>query len=420
MDQLLTLLSSKPNEQLHATTTLLIGNRDWLDGKSLVIPFRNVSLMMTYMFENIKKVHHLASPIIEPRTFPQKVVKTTLRAFARLRLYLPASRFNLPNVTRVVYVVHLFSGTLLTYLRWNSGIDHPKWIISRIVKLLQRLPRLCELTLIMNKCSKTFDHIVDCVAKLHNLRKLTFRFIYAHYVGTSFSRPKINSVGKIIAANPDLSHLEVLCDNTRDLAQTLRHVPADRPLKLEHFRLSHPSRNPAAPAPHISSLTSVDLVDSGILQELLKQNIFPPTMTLWMMDQYTIKYLDRHPGIVSLTSYGGTNDSSCSTLLGILSRHSKTLTHLGFYHWTLYKGIRQTQNELALLQCKNLKQLALDYRHEAGGFGVVEPELRMMSLTRSVLFHVLNTTSTEHGTSTGSSIANNCSPSELSHTCCQR
>ncbi|KAF8345371.1 hypothetical protein F5887DRAFT_917358 [Amanita rubescens] len=44
VDQLLTLLSSKPNEQLHATTTLLIANCDWLNGKSFFTPFHQVGL----------------------------------------------------------------------------------------------------------------------------------------------------------------------------------------------------------------------------------------------------------------------------------------------------------------------------------------------------------------------------------------
>ncbi|KAF8326895.1 hypothetical protein F5887DRAFT_1013061, partial [Amanita rubescens] len=228
----------------------------------------------------------------------------------------------------------------------------------------------------MNKWTKKFDHIVDCVAKLHNLRKLSFQFIHAQYIGTSSTRPKINSVAKIIAANPNLTHLEVVGDDIKDLAQTLKHVPADRPLKLEHLCLSHPFRNSAALTPHITSLTSVNLSDSDILKELFKQNIFPPTMMLWMMDEYTIKYLDGHPGIVSLTSYGYSDVSYCSTLLRILSRHSETLTHLGFCHWILYKCIEQTQNELALLQCTNLKQLALDYRPTVSRH-VAAPELQM-------------------------------------------
>ena len=418
MDQLLTLLSSKPNEQLRATTTLFIGSRDWLDGKSVSITFHGMSRLITDIFGNPRSVcYHFFPPIIVPQTFLQRVVRAALRTFARLRLYPPISQFNLPNVSRVVYVVCLFSRTLLTYLRWNSGINPPKWIISRIVKLLEQLPRLSELTLIMNKRTKKFDHIVDCVAKLHNLRKLSFKFIDACYIGSSLTRPKINSVAKIIVANPNLTHLGAVCDNIEDLEQTLRHIPADHPLKLEHLCLSHPFHNLAALAPHISSLTSVNLANSDILKELLKQNIFPPIMTFWMMDQYTIKYLDRHPGIVRLTSYGYSDVSYCSTLLKILSRHSETLTHLGFCHWILYKCIEQTQNELALLQCTNLKELALDYRPSVDGtdrYTVAAPELQMVILTRSAHpCHVLN------ATSTGNSIVNNFSASGLSHTGCQ-
>ena len=378
VDQLLTLLSSKPNEQLHATTALLIANCDWLNGKSLFTPFHQMYAINVVYYDFV-------SPIREP--FPRRVVKTTLRAFAKLKLYLPVSRFNLLNVSHVVYAVYLFSGTLLTYLRWNLGIDPPKWIISRIVKLLQRLPQLCELTLIINKCSKGFDHLVDCVAKLHNLRKLSFKFIYAHYVDINCTHAKVNSVAKIIAANPNLKHLEVLYDDIQDLALMLRHIPADRPLKLEHLRLSRSFCNSAALVPHIFSLTSIDLADSYILKELLKHSIFPPTMTFWMMDQHTIQYLDRHPRIVSLTNYGYL---SYPTLLGILSRHSETLIHLGLCDWALFICFDETQNELALLQCTNLKQLALDYGSIPGRRMAVS-ELQMVSLTRCThLCHVLN------------------------------
>ena len=387
MNQLLTLLSSKPNEQLHATTTLLIANCDWLDGKSIFAPFHQVyAINVVY--------YNFVSPIRAP--FLRRVVKTILRAYAKLKLYLPISRFNLPNVSHVVYVVHLSSGTrLLTYFRWNLGIDPPNWIISRVVKLLQRLPRLCELTLIMNKCSKGFDYLVDCVAELHNLRSLSFKFIYAHYVDTDCTRTncthaKMNSVARIIAANPNLKHLEVLYDDIQDLALMLKHVPADRPLKLEHLRLSRSFCNSAALAPHIFSLTSIDLADSNILKELLKHNIFPPAMTFWMMDQHTIQYLDRHPRIVSLTNYGYSDfKPSYPALLGILSRHSETLTHLGLCYRALFNCIDQTQNELALLQCTNLKQLALDYRSTLE-LRIAVSELQMVSLTRCAHPHVLN------------------------------
>jgi len=95
VDQLLTLLSSEPNEQLHATTTLHIGNCDWLEKKVFVYPFYRVSAIK-FIF------YHLVSLIVERR---QRAVKTNLRASAKLRLCLPISQFNLPNVSHVVYVV---------------------------------------------------------------------------------------------------------------------------------------------------------------------------------------------------------------------------------------------------------------------------------------------------------------------------
>jgi hypothetical protein len=236
--------------------------------------------------------------------------------------------------------------------------------------LLQQLPRLDGLSLIINDSSKRFDHLVNCVSKLHNLRKLSFKFYHddidpsGSWSHTSCG-PRINAVTKIIAANPNLTHLEVMHspiedDIEIDLAQMLRHVPADRPLKLEHFHLSHSFRNSAALAPHIRSLTSADLPDSEILEELLEQCIFPPTMTLRIIGQYTIEYLDRHPRIISLTTFYACRE--LCTFMGILSRHSDTLTHLGLSHWVFFDCIDQTQNELALLQCRNLKRLDLYYR----------------------------------------------------------
>ena len=104
VDQLLTLLSSKPNEQLHATTTL-IGNWNWLDEESVfqVISFHEASAIANmFMNAGIAICHYLVEPIIRPRTLLKRVIKTTLR----VRLSLPISQFNLPNVSHVVYVVY--------------------------------------------------------------------------------------------------------------------------------------------------------------------------------------------------------------------------------------------------------------------------------------------------------------------------
>ncbi|KAF8329609.1 hypothetical protein F5887DRAFT_1004422 [Amanita rubescens] len=356
--QLLTLLSSKPNEQLNSTTTLFVGRWEWLCETRRFIPFREIHLI-NYIFRNAAiAILYFIPPIIS-RTM---VLGVPLRTFALLRLYVPRTlKFNLPNVSCVV---------------WYVSLNDSKWIISRKIKLLQQFPRLSEVFLVMDLAMEELNHLVDCVSKLHNLRKLGFRFHHSsspegwfyRSSNSNHSLSRLNVAGMIIAANPNLTHLEVaylysnmwsLVFENIDLAQMLAYVPADFPLKLEHICLSHSVRNLAALAPYIRTLASVDLGDSSMLNELLRQSIFPPTIKLKRIDQHAIEYLDRHPQIISLTIYSPCHESFRSTVLRILSRHSKILTHLGIFSPTLCQCIDQTENELAFLQCTNLKQLVL-------------------------------------------------------------
>lgn len=262
-------------------------------------------------------------------------------------------------------------------------------MISCLVKLLQQLPRLDGLSLIIDESLKKFNHLVGCVSKLHNLRKLSLKFYHTDSFGSwthIACNPRINAVGKIIAANPNLTHLEVrhsslMADDTEiDLAQMLGHVPDDRPLKLEHLHLSHAFRNSTALAPYIHSLTSTNLPNSNLLNELLEQRIFPPNMTLKIIGQHAMEYLDRHPQIINLTAFYASHGFSSSTFLGILSRHSDTLTHLGFSHWIFFYCIDQTPNELALLQCRNLKRLDLYYRSIRDTVTALELEMVCLAL----------------------------------------
>jgi len=269
----------------------------------------------------------------------------------------------------------------------------------------------------MDEAVEEFNHLVQCFSKLHNLHKLGFRFYHdfaaKHLLykpsDLNFNLPRINAAGKIIAANSNLRHLEVTHSRgvvkNIDLAQMLAYVPADHPLKLEHICLSHSFRNLAALSPHIRSLTSIDLADSRVLNELLRQSIFPPAITLKEVDQNAIEYLDHHPQIASLTIFCPCHESFCSTILRILSRHSKTLTHLGVFNQILCQCIDQTQNELAFLNCTNLKQLVLYY---------FEPECSIdkqtVGLDRSVdSCPMLNMIST------GDIIVGNCAPSRLTY-----
>lgn len=298
------------------------------------------------------------------------------------------------------------------------SLNDPKWIISRTFKLLRQLPRLSELLFVMDEALEEFNYLVNCFSKLHNLRKLGFRFFH-HFPHPSllhnppdldFNLPRINTAGKIIAANSNLTHLEVTHSSTNveniDLAQMLGYVPAAHPLKLEHIYLSHSFRNLAALAPHIRSLTSIDLADCRILNELLRQGIFPPTITLKEIDRHAIEYLDHHPHIINLTIRKHCHESFCSTILRVLSRHSKTLTQLGAFHRILYQCIDQTQNESVFLQCTNLKQLALYCCEDRWSTA----DNQMVGLTRILdSRHMLNMVST------GDIIVGNCEPSGLAY-----
>ncbi|KAF8330658.1 hypothetical protein F5887DRAFT_1162863 [Amanita rubescens] len=268
--QLLTLLSSQPNEQLNSATTLFIGKWDWLCGTRNFVPFREAHLI-DYIFMNaaLTGLYVLLS-IMSPRLV---VFCAPLRTFAKLRLRVPCTlKFNLPNLSCVV---------------WDVWLDDPKWIMSRTIKLLQQLPRLNELFLIMDEALEELNHLVNCVSKLHNLRKLGFRFYHVFPDRSWFYAPRdpnfnfrINAVGKIIAANPNLTHLELTHSSTHlwvfqhiDLAQMLAYLPTNFPLKLEHICFSHHFHNLAALAPYIRTLTSVDLGESKQDGSTLSRNL---------------------------------------------------------------------------------------------------------------------------------------------------
>lgn len=228
--------------------------------------------------------------------------------------------------------------------------------------MLRQLPQLEDLTLAMYETLEAFGHLVKCVSKLHNLRKLRFSFYYSRPgVGADYRSSRVNAIGKIIAANPNLKHLEVDQNweaSNLDFERMLKYVPADRPLKLEHIDLSHSCWNLAALIPHSRSLTSICIRDYRFLKYLLRNSIFPPTMEIKGIDHRAIEYLDRHPQIVSLTFFQ--YDDERGAIMEILSRHSTTLTHFGTTFWYFSHCINHTaEGELALLKCTNLQQLVI-------------------------------------------------------------
>ena len=89
------------------TTTLFIRTWFWLNGHSVIIPFREVSLR-DYIFLNARMVvtFYLVLPVMHPWILPERALRVALRTSAKLRLYVPCTlKFNLPNVSCIMYVL---------------------------------------------------------------------------------------------------------------------------------------------------------------------------------------------------------------------------------------------------------------------------------------------------------------------------
>lgn len=203
--------------------------------------------------------------------------------------------------------------------------------------------------------------MIECVSKLHKLRKLK---ITLHYTRRRFDIPReyeVDKLGKIIAANPDLTHLDLVHFSRAEsysLTDLFRHVPLDRPLKLEHLGISEVFQTSFTIIPHIRSMTSCNFSNSQFLEPLLVSEVFPPIMDLASFDDFTVTYLTHHPGLTSLTLHE-IDPEDIGNVLRILTRHSKTLTCLGISASLLVQAFRDEQT--LLHQYYNLRLLVLFY-----------------------------------------------------------
>ena len=187
---------------------------------------------------------------------------------------------------------------------------------------------------------------------------------------------QIDKLGKIIAANPDLTHLDLSYFSSAEsssLTDLFRHVPSDRPLKLEHLGISNVSESSFAFMPHIRSLTSCKFSKSQLLEPLLAREVFPPIMDLESFDDLTVAYLTRHPGLTSLT-LRNTDPGDIGNMLRTLIRHSKTLTCLKMFGFVLVRFLQDEQNAALLHQYYNLRRLVFFYDFSKIGY-FFPPEL---------------------------------------------
>ena len=230
------------------------------------------------------------------------------------------------------------------------------------------MPQLDELTLVIDERSHNLDYLTKSLSELHHLRKLELDFRFREDKVTSPRNYEIDKFGKVLAANPDLTHLKLKNSGTGDnanLARMFSYIPADRPLRLEHISLSGLFFGEEAIAPHIRSLASFHLSHGVYLQVLLAEGIFPPIMSMDYIGPDSIEYFDRHPRITSLSLTRGCQGVP---IFDIIARHSATLTSLSIFAWNFYSLLDRPQSEAVLPQCTNLQELVFYYHPKTSFF----------------------------------------------------
>ena len=236
---------------------------------------------------------------------------------------------------------------------------------SGSVNLLLKFHQLSELVLLIDY-EQDLSHIFECFSKLHNLRKL--RIEVQKWRWRLFqNRPNpVNDVGKVLAANLNLTHLELFqhAFSGVSFSTIFGHVPASSPLKLEHLGICDikSSDGDLKPiTPHIRSLTSIDLGDlrdSRLIALLHSECIFPPIIQTAWIGHCMIDYLSDHPGLVGLSVRTHTSESHRERVMEIMTRHSGSLTHFSTDILNFYRSW-DVKYELLLLQCTKLEQLVL-------------------------------------------------------------
>jgi hypothetical protein len=253
----------------------------------------------------------------------------------------------------------------LQVYRWVAEKDDPNWTTSRTVKLLLEFPLLTELSLMIDE-EQDIAYFSYCLSKLSNLRKL--KLDVRRCTGKAF-RPQtlqIDEFGKVLAANPMLTHLEVFqaCCARGSFSRMFGFLPPERPLALEHLGISDNFRDWEAILPHIRPLTSIyarSCWSSTIFTLLLRERIFPPIVKVIRVDDQFIDYISCHPRIVNLSVHNTYDDVAGRILLETMARHAETLEYFSTYASSLCRCLTQIQNEFSLLQCTNLRQLVLHY-----------------------------------------------------------
>ncbi|KAF8634137.1 hypothetical protein AX17_004277 [Amanita inopinata Kibby_2008] len=297
---------------------------------------------------------YLLSRCLTPQMLPLDLVHLSARLEARvLRKVLSECFFKLPNVQSVSYTSD-----------WDN-----KRTMKLLSNILLNLPSLTELQLTFS-ASKHFvksclNQLVTTMQKLHNLRKITVKdFAYCYRYP--------DWLKAAISHNPNLEHLALdgfTCGHLR-LSDLLEGVPADRPLRLRHIRLSDYCYGVTPTVvPHIRSLTSLELCFKEVQGEidqvwrvLKRERIYLSKISTNHVSLDMCSYLSCYNDLTSLSirdpSYSAYQEHHGNVLFPLLAQHPN-LERLMLAPWRWGRWYDHSGMKASLLRYTNLRELVL-------------------------------------------------------------
>ncbi|KAF8628043.1 hypothetical protein AX17_006047 [Amanita inopinata Kibby_2008] len=312
-------------------------------------------------FTLVYPIYYLFRYSFRPRNLPKDFGNTLIRLQARYLLkVLGDGSFKLPNVRSVNY----------------ESDDDNKKSIKLLSNVLLNLPSLTELQLSLRHhldCfPMPFDQLVPTMQKLHNLRKITV------FADTQCHRHP-DWLKAAILHNPNLESLALygsighFC-----LSDLLEGVPADRPLRLQHIRLSDYCYGLTTTVlPHIRSLTSLEISFiikpvgefDEIWRVLKREKIYLSKISTDCVSLAMFSYLSCYNGLTSFSINGvyttNVGQSPGCVLFPLLAQHPN-LQRLALFPHTWNNWYKHSDNKTSLLRCTNLRELAFHFFESTG------------------------------------------------------
>ena len=197
--------------------------------------------------------------------------------------------------------------------RIKTPLVAKKWAFYHSTRILFTLPQLTELELDIDS-NADIEYVAWCLTPLNCLRGFKVYISPIERQPRNRAPPELSSFRSVIAHNPNLTHLHFQLNNcgSLNLSDLLGDIPGDRPLRLDHVSLDRNCNNVEALLPHIRHLSSFEFHSCPSSYHysfpvnvwcptFSRAKLFPPTIKVTYLDEEFLTYLQRHPGMVSLS-----------------------------------------------------------------------------------------------------------------------